>query len=200
MRLLQISIVFHIFCCIECFWLAQISGCIVIKMGMALLKQPPVFNLDGGDAYMNWKADVEVWRLLTKEEQKRQGPAVYLSLQGNAREAVQIIDPKDLANENGNEKVIEAQDGVFLKDETIHAFCAIKNFVEFRCESGTRVVEFNNRVREVKKYKLVLNDGLMAYLLLTAANLSHDRERIVQAASLNSDNMKYKLPESLWRI
>ena len=93
---------------------------------MALLKQPPVFNPDGGDAYTDWKADVEVWRLFTKEEKKRQGPAVYLSLQGNAREAVRIIDPKDLATDNGYEKVIEALDGIFLKDETTHAFCAIK--------------------------------------------------------------------------
>ena len=60
----------------------------MIKTGMALLKQPPVFNLDGGDAYTDWKADVEVWRLFTKGEKKRQGPAVYLSLQGNAVEAV----------------------------------------------------------------------------------------------------------------
>ena len=33
---------------------------------------------------------------------------MYLSLQGNAREAVRITDPKDLATENGHEKVIEA--------------------------------------------------------------------------------------------
>ena len=98
---------------------------------MVLLKQPPVFNPESGDSYTDWKADVEVWILFTKEEQKRQGSAVYLSLQGNSREAVRIIDPKDLAIDNGYETVIEALDGVFLKDETTCAFCAIKNFVEF---------------------------------------------------------------------
>ena len=75
---------------------------------------------------------------------------MYLSLQGNAREAVRIIDPKDLVTDNGYEKVIEALDGVFLKDEMTSAFRAMKNFVEFRCESGTGfaklLVEFNNRV------------------------------------------------------
>ena len=94
--------------------------------------------------------------------------------------------------------MIEALDGVFLKDETTRAFCAIKNFVEFRRESGTGfakfLVEFNNRVRELKKYKLVLDDGLMAYFPLTAANLSHDHERLVRATeSLNSGDMKDKL-------
>ena len=46
----------------------------------------------------------------------------------------------------------------------------------------------------MKKYKLVLDDGLMAYFLLTAANLSHYHERLVRAtASLNSDDIKDKL-------
>ena len=49
---------------------------------MASLKQPPVFDPDGGDSYENWKNDIEVWRLFTKDETKRQGPAVYLSLKG----------------------------------------------------------------------------------------------------------------------
>ena len=79
--------------------------------------------------------------------------------------------------------MIQAPDGVFLKDETTCAFCAMKNFVEFRRESGTGfsklLVEFNDRVRDMKKYKLVLDDGLMAYFLLTAANLTDDHERLV---------------------
>ena len=50
------SIVFHIFCCTECSWLAQIPGCIVIKTGMALLKQPHLLNPDDGDAYTDWIA------------------------------------------------------------------------------------------------------------------------------------------------
>ena len=131
----------------------------------------------------------QMWSLdiVYQRRKKRQGPAVYLSLLGNTREAVRIIDPKDLATDNGYEKVIEALDGIFMKDEMTSAFCAIKSFVEFRRESGIGfakfLIEFNNRVREVKKYKLVLNDGLMAYFLLTAANISHDHERLVRATA-----------------
>ena len=50
---------------------------------------------------------MEVWRLFTKEDKKRQGPAVYLSLQGDAREAVRGIVSKDLASDTGYEIVIE---------------------------------------------------------------------------------------------
>ena len=167
---------------------------------MTSLKQPPVFNPDGGDAYADWKTDVEVWRLFTKEEKKRQGPAVYLSLQGNAREAIRAIDLKELALDDGYEKVVAALDEIFLKDETTRAFCAIKNFIEYRRESGQGfskfLVDFNNRHRELTKYKLKFDDGLMAYFLLAAANLSNDHERLVRAtASLKFDDMKDKMQQ-----
>ena len=42
----EVSAVFHIFCCVECFWLAQIPDRVT------------VCNPDSGDAYTNWKADV----------------------------------------------------------------------------------------------------------------------------------------------
>jgi hypothetical protein len=51
-----------------------------ISLKMTTLKQPPIFNSNGGDSYMNWKSDIEIWQLFTKEESKRLGPAVYLNL------------------------------------------------------------------------------------------------------------------------
>ena len=52
-------------------------------------KQPPFFNPEN-DTYENWKKDIEVWRLLADEKVKK-GPAVYLSLQGDARSAVRHL-------------------------------------------------------------------------------------------------------------
>ena len=165
---------------------------------MATLKQPPVFDPDGGDSYQDWKCDVEVWKLFTKDEAKRIGPAVYLSLKGNAREAVRGIDAKELGNDDGYNKVMEALDKVYLKDETTRAFCAIKNFIEYRRESGYGFakffVEFNNRHLELTKHKLKFDDGLMGYFLLTAANLSDDHERLVRAtAKLDFEDVRDKL-------
>ena len=73
------------------------------EVKMATLKQPPVFDPDC-DVYQNWKRDVEVWRLFTKDEKKRQGPAVYLSLKGNAREAVRSIEARVLSADDGMRK------------------------------------------------------------------------------------------------
>ncbi len=61
---------------------------IIIVLGlipMANLKQPPEF--DGGDNYSEWRNHLKAWRCFTKEEKKRQGPALYLVLKGEARDA-----------------------------------------------------------------------------------------------------------------
>ena len=48
----------------------------------------------GGDC---WKADVEIWGAYTKDEKGECGPAVYLSLQGEAREYVQSASTKPIS-------------------------------------------------------------------------------------------------------
>ena len=56
---------------------------------MTSLKQPPVFNPDGGDNYADWKNDLEVWCMLT-DGKINQGPAVYSNGQ-NKREFFSIF-------------------------------------------------------------------------------------------------------------
>ena len=57
-----------------------------------------------------------------------------MSLKGDAREAVRAINISDISANDGIDKIIEALDAVFLKDETTWTLCAIKSFIEFRCE------------------------------------------------------------------
>ena len=45
---------------------------------MSNIKSLPISNPDEDDDYCAWKNDAEVWQAFTKEEPKRQGPAVYL--------------------------------------------------------------------------------------------------------------------------
>ena len=118
------------------------------------MKEPPVFNPDGGDSYSNWKNDVQVWSLLCSDK-KKVGPAVYISLKGGAKDAVRSIAIDDLAKAEGIDLILKELDKIYLKDETTLAFCAIKNFVVHR-RTGDQtftkfIVEFNNRLREVKK-------------------------------------------------
>jgi hypothetical protein len=106
-------------------------------------KAPPVFNPDEGDAYENWKVDVSVWQLFTKDGKKRQGPAVYLSLKGAARNAVRALKPAELAEDDGIDKIITTLDKVFQSDESTRSFHAFKEYVEYRRSSG---VNYSNLI------------------------------------------------------
>jgi len=111
-------------------------------MATSSSKQPPVYNPDGGDSYLDWKVDVQVWRISTKEEPKRHGALVYGALLGDAKIAVRDLSIADLSKDDSFEKVIAVLDGAFLKDTDAQSFSAIKNFVEFHRESGQSFIKF----------------------------------------------------------
>ena len=159
-------------------------------------KQPPTFDPER-DSYENWKHDIEVWRLFA-DEKVMKGPAVYLSLQGDARSAVRHLKPADLARDNGVDLITEELDKVYIKDETARTFQAIKNVIEFRREAGQNfpkfLVEFQSRFREFEAFKITVPDSLKAYFLIKAANLNDEHERLVRAtAKMEFEDMKQQL-------
>ena len=165
---------------------------------MSAIKNPPTFKPDEGDDYGNWKKDVEVWRLFTKEEKSRLGAALYLSLSGTARDAVRGISAETLKSDTGFDEVIKILDSVYLKDTATRAYCAFKDFVEYRRSSGDTfavfIVEFEKRYKEVEKHEMILPTGAKAYFLLQAANLTIDNERLARAtAKLEYGDMKVQI-------
>ena len=52
------------------------------------IKQPPIFDPNEDDNYTELKSDIEIWQLFTDIRDIKQGPAVYLTLRGRARDAV----------------------------------------------------------------------------------------------------------------
>ena len=144
------------------------------------LKHPPNFSPEDGDDYSNWRKDTEVWTKFTTEAKEKHGAAIYLSLKGTVREAVRGISVADLQKAEGFDEVIKLLDAVYLKDSATRAFCAFKDFVEYRRGSGdsfsTFIVEFEKRNREIVKHEMTLPTGAQAYFLLQAANLTIDNE------------------------
>ena len=162
---------------------------------MSNIKNPPIFNPEENGDYISWKMDVEVWRMVTKDEKKKHGPAVYLCLQGSAREKVRSIDMTKLGTDTGYEEVIQLLDSVFLKDESTMAYIAFKTFVEYRRKTGesyqTFVVAFEKLYSEIVKHKMELPGGAKAYFLLQAANMSEENERLTRvSAKMEYDSMK----------
>ena len=162
------------------------------------IKQPPVFDPEEDDDYAAWKTDVEIWQLYTDTAAVKQGPAVYLSLKGRARYAVRGLAPAEIGIAEGVKAITDKLDEVFQTDKSTRAYCAFKEFVEYRRGSGEKfskfIVEFERRYRDISKFQLQLPEGVKAFFLLNAANLAPDMEKLARAtAELTYKDMKDKL-------
>ena len=165
---------------------------------MSNIKSPPIFNPDKDDDYCAWKNDVEVWQAFAKEKPRQQGPAVYLSLKGRAREAVRGISINDLKKYDGVEEIIRILEEIFQSGETTRAYHPFKDYVEYRRSRDQNfssfAVAYEKIYREMKRYKLDLPTGVQAFFLLQAANVTRDLEKMVRTtATLVCGDIKEKI-------
>ena len=165
---------------------------------MALqLKTPPV--LESEDHYAEWKNDLEVWQLYTDLDIKKRGPAVYLTLSGRARECIRELQPAVLGSDAGVTLIINKLDTLFLKDKNTRAYLAFKAFYEYKRPSGVSITEFIVRFEylyhKLQLFDMKLPEGVKAFFLLNAANVSEENERLARATvgDLTYSNMKEKI-------
>ena len=65
---------------------------------MSNIKSPPVFFPED---YISWKNDIAIWKLFTDTKVEKVGAAVYLALQGKAREVVRELTPREIGCKEG---------------------------------------------------------------------------------------------------
>ena len=65
--------------------------------------------------YENWKREIEIWQAFTDFLPKKQGPAIFLILQGKTREAALEIEIKDLTDDQGVKKLTEKSVSLYLE-------------------------------------------------------------------------------------
>ena len=162
------------------------------------IKNPPSFDPETDD-FVSWKNDLSVWKMFSDYQKKKIGPAVYLSLKGKAREAVRTMDVTKLNEDAGYDTLITKLDGIYLTDDSSLAFTAFQEFYEYRREAGHNfsqfIVEFEKRYFKVKCSVIKeLPDGVLAFFLLKAANLTTESEKLARAtANLELKDMKDKI-------
>lgn len=158
------------------------------------LKTPPV--LVDETTYAEWKNDVQIWQLFTDLAKKKQGPAVYLSLTGHARECVRDLTPAVIGGDDGVQAITDKLDTLFLQDENTLAYIAFKEFYDYKRPSGVNITDFLVRFEYIHhklgKHSVTLPEGVQAFFLLNAANVSEENERLARATcgTLTYANMK----------
>ena len=161
------------------------------------LKMPPVLETE--DQYLEWVNDLKIWQLFTDLEKAKQGPAVYLSLTGRARECIRDLTPEQLSDDNGVQAITDKLDAIFKKDQNTRAYMAFKEFYDYRRTQGVSITDFIVRFEylyhKMMQFDMNLPEGVKAFFLLNAANVSEDNEKLARATvgELTYDNMKDKI-------
>ena len=160
---------------------------------MNSFKAPPAMRPDL--TYEDWKKEIKIWRKFTDLDKKKQGGALFLSLDDEARKTVLAEVPDHLYdNDNIVDEIIESLDKLLLKDDSESAFQAFDNFIKFRRPQSMAIDkflgEFNLRYTKIKGHKMELPDGVLAYAVLTCANLPEDQSQICRATC---SELTYKL-------
>ena len=147
--------------------------------------------------YQEWKKELNIWCSFTEMDSDRQGGALFLTLTGKARDAVRSqVTEKDIAGKNGVEVILAALDQLYLKDASQSGFAAFDEFIKYRRPAGVKIsdylIEFNLKYSKIKSFAMELPDGVLAYTLLTCANLPQEQEQICRAtvAALTYTDMK----------
>lgn len=87
---------------------------------------PPEFREDV--SWIDYKKEIKIWQALTDLHAKKQGPSLYLSLKGKAREAALEIDIDEIKKETGVQTILEQLDKLYLQDTNQSAYIAYQNF------------------------------------------------------------------------
>ena len=72
------------------------------------IKAPPA--LSKSSSYETWLKEIEIWKAFTEIPVAKQGPAIFLALEGKAREAVLELDIGEIKGENGIDNIVKKLD------------------------------------------------------------------------------------------
>ena len=160
-------------------------------------KAPP--SLAACSSYEIWQKEIKIWQLCTDLAKTKQGPAIFLTLEGQAREAVLELEVKDLGSETGVENLTKKLDSLYLKDKTQSAYEAYDAFERFKrpveMSMTEYIIEFECLMSKTKSYGSDMSSDILAYRLLKSANLSEAHEQLARATTSDPtyDNMKSQL-------
>ena len=160
-------------------------------------KSPP--SLSNSKSYSDWLKLIEVWRKFTSLEPEKQGPAIVLSFEGEAQDAILELNTNDITDKDGVTKIIERLNHLYKKDELTGKYNSLESFETYKRNSNTSIrdflTEFEKRYNKTKTHGTIWSDNFLAYRLLKSANLSTGDGQLVKATigELKYDTVKIKL-------
>ena len=89
-------------------------------------------RLNENSVHEQWKKEIAIWQAFIDLNAEKQGPVIFLTLSGKAREAVLELDVSKLTDKDGVKNVISKLDTLYLENKTQSAYAAYENFKHFQ--------------------------------------------------------------------
>ena len=90
-------------------------------------------------------------------EPKQQGPAIVLSLEGEAQDAILELNTNDITDKDGVNKIIERLNRLYKKDELTGKYNALESFETYKRNSNTSIRNFLTELE--KRYNKTNSHG-----------------------------------------
>ena len=104
-----------------------------------------------------------------------------------------------MSKDNGVDTITVSLDKLYVKKESASAFNAFENFSGFRRPSNMSIedymIDFNLRLCKIRSHAMDLPEGVLAYYLLSCANVSDEQTALCRATcmDLTYDDMKKQI-------
>ena len=174
----------------------QVDHITASTLNMSSNKTPPL--LSAAKDYFSWKKSIKIWSEFTSLEPKKQGVAVFLTLDGTARDAALELDESKISSDTGLVTILKRLDELYLKDETLQKYEVFDEFDNYRRSPDTPINEFLHKFsmlyNKLNSYGTTISDDLLGYKLLKTTNLSADNEKLAEVTcALKYDSIREQL-------
>ena len=136
-------------------------------------------------SYEQYVKEISVWRLLKCATALEEGPLVFHQLTGEAKAAADELTVEEIGSAEGLNLILKKLDKLYLTDKNQRIFVDLNAFEKFKRPGNMTmhnfIVEFERLHSKVQKFGCKYPDGVLAYKILVAANLSIKHEELIQA-------------------
>ena len=109
-------------------------------MSLRKLSTPPA--LCQTKNYEDWTKLIRIWKTACGLDNNKLGPALLLSLEGEAQDAALHISEVDLMKDDGVDKIIQQLDNIFKKNDTVQKFQILDSFQTYKRQSNISIKHY----------------------------------------------------------
>ena len=102
----------------------------------------PPFSEDAD--FEHWLYELELWRLVTDLSKEKQGPVLFLSLNGKVRQACASLSKEELNKEDGLDKFVEKSRELYCVSQDQAMYSAYEKFETFQRPETMTITKYIN--------------------------------------------------------